>query len=109
MLFVLVFSAIIYFYQQNPMVSGEAIVQSVDHLQNPPAEWANSIPPLDWQKFKQLPPENIRATLNRRDGIWYTFLNRKQWEVTIKYNGTEPTVVFDATTGNLIDLNGPLN
>ncbi|PIC67627.1 hypothetical protein CSV71_10415 [Sporosarcina sp. P21c] len=31
------------------------------------------------------------------------------WEVTIKNNGAEPTVVIDAYTGKLIDIYGPLN
>lgn len=33
----------------------------------------------------------------------------EEWEVTIKYNGIEPTIVMDAYTGSFIDIYGPLN
>ncbi|MCM3125998.1 MULTISPECIES: hypothetical protein [unclassified Mesobacillus] len=105
----IVFLTIGYIFQQNPMVTGEAIVHSIELMQNPSEEWVGSISPKDLNELKGLPPDNVKAILNTREGLWYNILNRKQWEVTIKFKGNEPTVVFDATTGKLIDLYGPLN
>lgn len=105
----IIFFAMVYIYQQNPMVTGQAIVHSVELLQNPSEEWGDSNPTLDLSELKALQPDNVEATLNTRQGLLYKLLNRKQWEVTIKFEGHEPTVVFDATTGKLIGLYGPLN
>jgi len=56
-----------------------------------------------------VPIENISATLNQKSGFWNQLTNRMQSEVTIKYNGIEPTIVMDAYTGSFIDIYGPLN
>ncbi len=56
-----------------------------------------------------VPIENISATLNQKSGVWNQLTNRMQSEVTIKYNGIEPTIVMDAYTGSFIDIYGPLN
>ncbi|WNF21325.1 hypothetical protein [Mesobacillus jeotgali] len=105
----IVFISVVYIYQQNPMVTGEAVVHSVELMQKPSEEWGSSISPMDLSELEGLGPDNVNATLNIREGLWYRLLNRKQWEVTIKFKGNEPTVVFDATTGKLLDLYGPLN
>ncbi|RSD28687.1 hypothetical protein [Mesobacillus subterraneus] len=105
----IVLISVVYIYQQNPMVTGEAVVHSVELMQKPSEEWGISISPMDLSELKGLGPDNVNATLNIREELWYRLLNRKQWEVTIKFKGNEPTVVFDATTGKLIDLYGPLN
>jgi hypothetical protein len=105
----IIFFAMVYIYQQNPMVTGQAIVHSVELLQKSSEEWGDSNPTLDLSELKALPTDYVEATLNTRQGLWYKLVNRKQWEVTIKFKGHEPTVVFDATTGKLIDLYGPLN
>ena len=59
--------------------------------------------------LKEISIENISVFLNQKSGYWNELTNRKQWEVTIKYNGSEPTVIIDAYTGEFIDLYGPLN
>ena len=51
----------------------------------------------------------MSAFLNQKNGFWNKLTNKKQWEVTVKYNGIQPTVVIDAYTGKFIDLYGPLN
>ncbi len=96
----------IYHYQSPIMITGEAILQAEQHLQNPPKEWKNSISYID---LKEVPPENITASLKQKRGFWSEMLNKRQWEVTITYNGTQPTVIMDANTGEFIDLYGPLN
>ena len=88
------------------MSTNEAIVSAENHLQNPPKEWRNQIVNVD---LKEIPIENSSVFLNQKNGFWNELTNRKQWEVTIKYNGNEPTVVIDAYTGEFIDLYGPLN
>jgi len=96
----------LYLYQSPVMSTGEAITSAEKHLQNPPKEWRKSISNVD---LKGNPIENVSAFLNQKNGFWNELTNRKQWEVTIKYNGIEPTVVIDAYTGKFIDLYGPLN
>lgn len=100
--------ALIFLYQyQSPiMITGEAILQAEQHLKHPPKEWKNSISYID---LKEIPPENITASLNQKRGFWSELINKRQWEVTITYNGTQPTVIMDANTGEFIDLIGLLN
>ena len=100
--------AMIFLYQyQSPIMStGEAIFSAEKHLQSPPKEWEKSI---SYVNLKELPIENVSAFLNQKNGFWNKLTNKKQWEVTVKYNGIEPTVVIDAYTGKFIDLYGPLN
>ena len=59
--------------------------------------------------LKEIPIENVSAFLKQKNGFWNELTNRKQWEVTVKYNGIEPTVVIDAYTREFIDLYGSLN
>ena len=96
----------LYIYQSPIMSTGDAIVNAEKHLQNPPKEWRKSISNAD---LKEISIENSSVFLNQKSGYWNELTNRKQWEVTIKYNGSEPTVVIDAYTGEFIDLYGPLN
>ena len=96
----------LYIYQAPIMSTGNAIVSAEKHLQNPPKEWSKSISNAD---LKEIPIENISVFLNQKNGFWNGLTNRKQWEVTIKYSGIEPTVVIDAYTGEFIDLYGPLS
>jgi hypothetical protein len=88
------------------MITGEAIIKAEKHLQNPPEEWGKSI---SYIELKDIPPENIRATLNQKKGFFNKLFNRRQWEITIKYNDIEPTLVIDAYNGQLINLYGPIN
>jgi hypothetical protein len=96
----------LYLYQLPIMTTGEAIFKAEEHLKNPPEEWKKSDTYLE---LKEIPPDNIRAYLNQKRGFWNELTNRKQWEVTIKFNGKEPTVIMDAYTGKFIDLYGPMN
>jgi hypothetical protein len=96
----------LYFYQSPMMSTWEAVMSVEKHLQNPPEEWGNSIPPID---VKEIPIENINAVLSQQGGFWNQLTNRMQWEVTVKYSGIEPTVVMDAYNGKLINIYGPLH
>ncbi|RDU37858.1 hypothetical protein DRW41_08560 [Neobacillus piezotolerans] len=107
-IFTLVAIAIIFFlylHQGRTLTTGEAIVRVMEQSQDPPKEWQNSIPEND-SDLKEIPPEHIRAELKHREGFWNEFLNRKQWEVTIKYGSSEPTIVLDAEQGNLLIFMG---
>jgi len=88
------------------MSTAEAIVKAEDLLNNPPEEWEKLVSNVD---LKEIPLEDINTSLNQKDGLWNRLTNKKQWEVTIKFSGTEPTVVMDANTGKFIDIYGPLN
>ena len=88
------------------MGTGEAIISAEKILQNPPHEYRKTISYLD---LKEIQMENINAFLYPKNGFFNELTNRKQWEVTIKYNGTEPTVVIDTHTGDFIDIYGPVN
>ena len=88
------------------MSTDDAIISAEKHLQSPPKEWGKSLSYVD---LKEISIENVSASLNQRNGFWNKLTNKKQWEVTVKYNGIEPTVVIDAYTGKFIDLYGPLN
>lgn len=105
-LFIIIAMSFLYLYQSPIMSTGEAIISAEKHLQNPPDEWRNLNLNVDLQGIQI---ENISAFLKQKKGFWNELTNRKQWEVTIKYNGIEPTVVIDAYTGEFIDLYGPLN
>lgn len=94
----------LYLYQSPIMNTVEAIIKAEKHLQNPPEEWAKSIPNVD---LKKVPIENVSAVLQQKGGFWNQLTNRMQWEVTIKYSGIQPTVVMDAYTGKFIDIYGP--
>lgn len=96
----------LYSYQSPIMSTGEAIASAEKHLQNPPKEWEKSFSSFDWN---EIPLENISASLNQKNDFWSNLTNRMTWEVTIKNNGQEPTVVIDAYTGKFIDIYGPLN
>jgi hypothetical protein len=96
----------VYLYQAPVMSSAEAIIKAQNHLNNLPKEWGESLSCVD---LKEIPPEDIRTSLNQRDGLWNRLTNKKQWEVTINFNGTEPTVIMNAYTGKFIDIYGPLN
>ena len=96
----------LYLYQAPIMSTGEAILSAEKHLQSPPEEWEKSISYVD---LKQIPIENVSAFLNQKTGFWNKLTNKKQWEVTVKYNGIQPTIVIDAYSGEFIDLYGSLN
>ena len=95
-----------YSYQLPIMTTVEAIVSAEKHLQNPQEEWGKSFANFDWN---DTPLENISASLNQKNDFWSNLTNRMTWEVTIKNNGQEPTVVIDAYSGKFIDIYGPLN
>lgn len=96
----------LYLHQLPTMSTIEAIISSEKHLQHPPEEWGKSIL---YVEIKDIPFENISAVLNPQNGFWNQLTNQMQWEVTVKYNGIEPTIVMDAGTGKLIEIFGPLN
>lgn len=96
----------LYSYQLPIMSTWEAIDSAEKHLQNPPKEWGKSFSDYDWN---DTPLENVVVSLNQKNSFWSNLTNRMNWEVTIKNNGSEPTVVIDAYTGKLIDIYGPLN
>lgn len=88
------------------MITWEAIDSAEKHLQNPPKEWGKTFSDLDWNDTSL---ENVSLSLTPKSNFWSKLTNRMNWEVTIKNNGLEPTVVIDAYTGKLIDIYGPLN
>lgn len=96
----------LYLYQSPIMSTDEAIINVQKHLQSPPKERGKSISYVD---LKETPIENVSASLKQKNGFWNELTNEKQWEVTVRYNGNEPTVVIDAYTGEFIHLYGPLN
>ncbi len=103
----LVIMAISFYQSQKPIMStGEAKLKAEEHLQNPSKEWGDSIPKVD---VKSLSSEAVETSLRIKRGFYYGLTNQRQWEVTIKYQGMEPTVVMDAYTGELIEIYGPLN
>lgn len=96
----------LYIYKSPIMSTGEAIIRAEEILQNPPNERRKTISYLG---LKEIQMDNINALLYSKNGLLNELTNRKQWEVTIKYNGTKPTVVIDAHTGDFIDIYGPVN
>jgi len=94
------------YFQQPPIITaGEAINNAEKYLLNPPEEWKNSI---SFNGLEEIPPENISVYLIPKHGYWNEITNKLQWEVTIKYNGQESTIVMDAYTGEFLNLYGPL-
>ena len=96
----------LYLYKSPIMSTGEAMNSAEKHLQNPPKEWRKSIPYVD---LEGIPIENVSVLLSKKNGLWNELTNRKQWEVTVKYKGTESTVFIDAHTGSFIGIYGPFN
>lgn len=95
-----------YSYQLPIMSTAEAIDRAEKHLQNPPKEWGNSFADYDWS---DTPLENIDVSLTQKKNFWSNLTNKMKWEVTIRNEGTEQTVVMDAYTGKLIEIYGLLN
>ena len=96
---------LLYFYQSPIISTSEAINNAEKYLLNPPEEWENSI---IFNGLEGTPPENISVYLTPKPGYWNEITNKVNWEVTIKYNGQESTIVIDAYTGEFINLYGPL-
>ncbi len=86
----------LYFYQSPTISTGEAINNAEKYLLNPPEEWENSI---SFNGLDEIPPENISIYLIQKHGYCNEITNKMQWEVTIKYNGQESTIVMDTYTG----------
>lgn len=103
---ILIAMIFLYSYQMPIMSTSEAIASAEKHLQNPPNEWGKTFSSVDWN---DTPLENVSATLSQKNNFWNNLTNKMNWEVTIKHNGQEPTVVIDAYTGKLIDIYGPVN
>ncbi|WP_431026716.1 PepSY domain-containing protein [Lysinibacillus sp. LZ02] len=93
----------LYMYQFPIISSEEAIKYAENVLNNPPEEWQTSI------VYKGTSLENITTYLTEKSGFWNELTNQTQWEVTIKYNGGESTVVIDAYNGDFVDLYGSFN
>ncbi|WP_316569465.1 hypothetical protein [Neobacillus sp. YIM B06451] len=98
----------LYLHQGNSLTTGEAIVRVMELSQDPPKEWRSSIHRHN-SDLEEIPLEHIRVELQHREGFWNEFFNGKQWEVTIKFGSSEPTIVLDAATGECIGVYGPLN
>ncbi|MGB2872872.1 PepSY domain-containing protein [Psychrobacillus psychrotolerans] len=95
----------LYFYQSPIISTGEAITNAEKYLLNPPQEWKNSV---SFSGLEEIPPENISVYLTPKPGYWNQITNKMNWEVTIKHNVQESTIVMDAYTGEFINLYGPL-
>jgi uncharacterized membrane protein YkoI len=93
-LFALVAMTFLYVYQPPILSTGEAIAIAVKQLQHPP---------------KEISAENLEVSLIQQPRFWSKLTNRMQWEITLKYNGTEQTVIIDAYSGKFIGIYGPLN
>ncbi|WP_313894266.1 hypothetical protein [Psychrobacillus sp.] len=95
------------FQYQAPIMGTEEVVANLEkQLQHPPKEWEKSFSHFN---VKEVSAENISLNLSPKKGFWNELTNRKQWEVNVKYNGLEATIVIDAYTGEYADLYGPLN
>ncbi len=96
----------LYFYQ-SPIISTNAAIQKAEeYLLNPPEEWKKSI---SFDGSEEHLAENISVNLTQKHGFWNELFNRMQWEVTIKYPQSQPTIIMDAHTGEFIGLSGPFN
>lgn len=98
---------VVFYYQSPVLTSGEAVLLAVDYLQNPPEEYGNHLE--SFQQIEDIQYELYRAQLLPKQGFVAELLNHRQWEVTIYYDGMEPTVVMDAITGEFLTIYGPLN
>ncbi|WKA56549.1 hypothetical protein [Planococcus shixiaomingii] len=98
----------LYSYQRPMLSTEEAVVQAYEYLRNPPVQMYMTIEPIQVE-LNEVPAENIRAVLNPQEGFLNQLINKQQWEVTINYQHAVPTVVLDATTGEFLELSGPLN
>lgn len=95
------------YFHQSPIIStGVAINNAEKYLLNPPEEWAKSI---SFNGLEEVPSENISVQLTQKRGYWNGITNKMNYEVTIKSSGQESTIVMDASTGEFINLYGPLN
>lgn len=105
---VAVFIALLLFYYQRPVLtSGEALLLAVEYLQKPQEGYSDSL--ILRKDVMDLQHEDYRSSLTFKQGFFSELLNRRQWEVTIKYEGMELTIVLDAITGEFITIYGPLN
>ncbi|MDW0117547.1 PepSY domain-containing protein [Sporosarcina thermotolerans] len=91
-----------FFYEKPILTTYEATKRAEEILKNPPEGWEKA----NLDVGLKVTPENIIANLIKREG---RFFNRYKWEITVIYNGKEPTVVIDAYSGKFIEIYGPLS
>ncbi|WP_432355826.1 hypothetical protein [Sporosarcina sp. A2] len=102
----IVLLGIAYAYQTPILDTNVAIEQAKKHLVTPPKEWQASFPKEEdgivaWEVNK--------SVLTKRQGFWNGFTNKRNWEVTLVLEGSQVTLVMNATTGKLLDIYGSLN
>ncbi|WP_078555942.1 hypothetical protein [Bacillus alkalicellulosilyticus] len=105
-LFIGIFIIAFYEYQKPIMNSAEAMISAVDCLNNPP-EHLGIFP--DYIDIETIHNENVYTYLFQQKGYYNELMNKQRWEVKLKYDGKEPTVLLDAYSGKCISVYGPMS
>lgn len=92
-------------YQKPVLTTEEAIMQAYEYLLDPPEEYGDGLIPN--KDLEDMWPTFTRLTI--RHGFFYEMMNRREWQITFRYEGMEPTVIIDSITGKFIMIDGPLN
>ncbi len=106
---ILVLAIMVFLFEhQKPVLStSEAVIQTVKCLNDPPGDLG--IQPMNI-KVESLTSEHISKThLVEKSGLWNNITNRREWEITLHFNGKHTTVIVDAYTGECVSVYGPLS
>jgi uncharacterized membrane protein YkoI len=87
------------------MDTSETLAKTELILQKPPEKWSTLITPTD---LKNISPDKIKTSL-KKDRAFKSFIDSYVWEISLEYDGINPTIVLNAYTGEIIDVYGPLN
>lgn len=97
------------FTESKVLTTLDALKYTEEYLKSPPPEWENSTSFDGFVGFSENYTGDIEAVLTGRNERMTKWLNKRQWEVTVRENGWSITVVLDAHTAELLDIYGPSN
>jgi hypothetical protein len=91
-------------YQKPVMITGNATVQALVCVNNPPKKLA--INPINYT-LKDL--QTVHTSIDAKSGFFNQLTNQRELSVTLVFKETEATVKMNAYSGKCIGVTGPLN
>ena len=93
-------------YQKPILTTSEATKQAVSCLTEPSKAKQLGIFPIKKEQ-KDLTDVHTRLIQEKEKFQWFT--NQRKWEVVLRFNHTQTTVVINAYNGTCQEVYGPLN
>lgn len=95
------------FTESKVLTTLDALKYTEEYLKSPPPEWENSTSFDEFDGFHENYTGDIEAVLTGRNERLTKWLNKRQWEVTVRDNEFTVTVVLDAHDGTFLNMFGP--